>query len=231
MTIVIGADKRHLSRLSLGQTSPLSTDMAAFASVPMVALQRPQCEQQEDFVHYVTYVVLQDIDTGDIFRYRRGKKGGEARLHDNYSIGVGGHVEKSGGADLSAGELVLRTIRQELLEEVQLAVSPEISDVLEKQIAGQLPGAFLIHDASDAVGRVHLGIAVIMPVKKEELGALEEGVLLEPEWVSSKQILSDHYACTHKLENWSVMMGLTADTNSYANFLSRLQITKKESHD
>src|SRR3954454_9273568 len=51
---------------------------------------RPDAEQDPSWKQVIPYVVLRDGDA--IFLMRRTRAGGDERLHDRYSIGIGGHV-------------------------------------------------------------------------------------------------------------------------------------------
>ena len=86
------------------------------------------------------YLVLRDGER--YFLMRRTRAGGDARLHDRWSIGVGGHVDP--GDDGLAGGL-----RREWLEELVASFEPTFT-----------PYALLNDDTTD-VGAVHLGVVVL----------------------------------------------------------------------
>lgn len=114
---------------------------------------RGPAETNEELLQVVPYCLLETADPPAAFVYARSKAGGENRLHDRLSLGVGGHVDRAdgevgpggeqGGADAYAAGL-----RRELLEEVGLDLPKDAA----------VPVAGLIYDRSDAVGRVHLGV-------------------------------------------------------------------------
>ena len=84
----------------------------------------------------IPYLVLRDGP--DYFLMRRTRAGGDSRLHDRWSIGVGGHLNPGDG-DLAGG------LRREWREELVAAFEPEF----------ELIG--LLNDDSTEVGSVHLG--------------------------------------------------------------------------
>lgn len=121
---------------------------------------RSQAERDESWKQVIPYPVLRDRDQW--FLMRRTRSGGDARLHDHYSIGVGGHMNPDdGGLD---GDLE-RALRREWLEELAVEFVPEFHFV------------GLLNDDSTAVGRVHVGAvfeadAAGRPVKIRETDKL-----------------------------------------------------------
>ena len=227
MTIVIGAAKRHLKTIFDNQKGGVSENVKALQNINPVSLMRPECEEMESFVHFITYAILRDPTTKEIFYYQRGKKGGESRLHGDYSVGVGGHVEKLGPID-DITTLVVRTFQQELKEEVSFELSDIELELLIKKVKGEAPGAYLIYDDSNPVGRVHLGIGIIFDITKERLGELEDGTLLNTGWIKPRTMVLEHEAKTVNLENWSMFMCLTIDTMDAAQFVASVQVKKKD---
>ena len=88
----------------------------------------------------IPYLVLRDGER--YFLMRRTKAGADARLHDRYSIGVGGHLNPGDG-DLAGG------LRREWHEELRADFDPEF----------ELIG--LLNDDTTDVGSVHLGAVYV----------------------------------------------------------------------
>lgn len=88
----------------------------------------------------VPYLVLRDGPR--LFLMRRTRAGGDARLHDRYSIGVGGHLNP-GDVDLPTG------LRREWHEELEAGFTPDF----------RLIG--LLNDDTTEVGSVHLGAVYV----------------------------------------------------------------------
>ncbi len=103
------------------------------------AAYRPRREAETDpsWKQLIPYLVLRDGDR--IFLMHRTSAGSDARLHERFTIGIGGHVNP--GDDGIEGAL-----RREWHEEVLAAFDPE------PRLVG------LLNDDSDPVGAVHLGI-------------------------------------------------------------------------
>jgi predicted NUDIX family phosphoesterase len=101
---------------------------------------RAAMEENTAFKQVIPYLVLRDVER--YFLMRRTRAGGDARLHDLWSIGVGGHLNPGDG-DLPGGLL------REWNEEVVADFVPEF----------RLVG--LLNDDTTPVGRVHLGAVYV----------------------------------------------------------------------
>lgn len=100
---------------------------------------RPRAALEVDpaWKQIVPYLVLRDGPR--VFLMQRTRAGGDARLHDRWSIGIGGHVELGDGDHLGG-------LRREWEEEIEADFVPQ----------WQLVG--LLNDDATPVGTVHLGI-------------------------------------------------------------------------
>jgi predicted NUDIX family phosphoesterase len=138
---------------------------------------RAAMEVDPSFKQIIPYLVLRDGER--YFLMRRTKAGGDARLHDRWSIGVGGHVDP-GDAGLAGG------LRREWHEELVAGFEPTFT-----------PYA-LLNDDTTEVGAVHLGVVVLAdaggrPVSVRETDKLS-GAFADPSEVAAGV---DH------LETWS----------------------------
>jgi predicted NUDIX family phosphoesterase len=101
---------------------------------------RPAMEADPEFKQIIPYLVLREGER--YFLMRRTRAGGDARLHDRWSIGVGGHLNP-GDQDVAGG------LVREWTEELVAAFVPEF------RFAG------LLNDDTTPVGQVHLGAVFI----------------------------------------------------------------------
>jgi predicted NUDIX family phosphoesterase len=101
---------------------------------------RPAMEADPGFKQIIPYLVLRDGDR--YFLMRRTRAGGDARLHDRWSIGVGGHLNP-GDEDLDGG------LRREWSEELVADWIPEFRFI------------GLLNDDTTSVGQVHLGAVFV----------------------------------------------------------------------
>jgi predicted NUDIX family phosphoesterase len=99
-------------------------------------------EKDPRFKQVIPYVVILGGTPGTVWAYRRSNKGGEARLHGQWSIGVGGHME---GQDHS----IDMTAYRELEEEFRFVDSPSPSTL--KRVG-------LLYSDATPVDQVHFGV-------------------------------------------------------------------------
>lgn len=139
---------------------------------------RDLCETDERYLQIIPYVSIIN-ENGEYFSYERGSAGQEARLHAKRSIGLGGHIDNPVTTTLD--DLIAVEAARELEEEVGLTVDKET--ILEA-----LKGAILIRETANPVDRVHLGIALEVYAHSSELKKLEEGVIINPLWLSPRMV-------------------------------------------
>lgn len=101
---------------------------------------RSRMEHDPAFKQVIPYLVLRDGPRW--FLMQRTRAGGDVRLHDRWSIGVGGHVNPGDGD-------VLGGLRREWREELSAAFEPEFVPV------------GLLNDDTTPVGEVHLGLVYL----------------------------------------------------------------------
>jgi predicted NUDIX family phosphoesterase len=118
---------------------------------------RADAEVDPSLKQVIPYLVLRDGERW--FLMRRTRAGGDARLHDRWSIGVGGHLNPGDGD-------VLGGLRREWAEELVADFVPEFTPV------------GLLNDDTTEVGAVHLGFVYVAeaagrPVTIRETDKLE----------------------------------------------------------
>lgn len=141
---------------------------------------RHAMELDPAFKQVIPYLVLRD--GARYFLMRRTRAGGDARLHDRWSIGVGGHLNP-GDADVFGG------LRREWREELDAAFEPAFRPIA------------LLNDDTTEVGAVHIGVIVVAdaagrPVRVRETDKLD-GAFVEPAEVR---------AVADRLETWSALV-------------------------
>ena len=141
---------------------------------------RVDAEVDRSLKQVIPYLVLRDGER--YFLMRRTKAGGDARLHDRYSIGVGGHLNPGDG-DLAGG------LRREWREELHADFDPEF----------ELIG--LLNDDSTEVGSVHLGAVYVaesggLPV------AIRETDKLSGQFATPAEVAE----VVDRMETWSALV-------------------------
>jgi predicted NUDIX family phosphoesterase len=142
---------------------------------------RSAMEAHPTWKQVIPYPILRDGPRW--FLMRRTRAGGDERLHDRYSIGVGGHVNPvDGGLD---GDLS-GALEREWTEELDVDFVPTFRFV------------GLLNDDTTSVGQVHLGLvyegdAAGRPVEIRETDKLSGG------FVETGEVA----AVANRLETWS----------------------------
>jgi predicted NUDIX family phosphoesterase len=141
---------------------------------------REAMERDPSFKQVIPYLVLRDGPR--YFLMRRTRAGGDARLHDRYSIGVGGHLNPGDGG-LDGG------LRREWAEELEADFVPGF----------RLVG--LLNDDTTDVGRVHLGVVYAADVVGRRV-AIRETDKLTGDFVQPLDVA----AVAAELETWSLIV-------------------------
>ena len=144
---------------------------------------RPRAEMEQDpaWKQVIPYPILRDGEHW--FLMRRTRAGGDARLHERWSIGVGGHVNPDDGGldgDLSAA------LRREWHEELVADFVPELRFV------------GLLNDDTTPVGQVHLGLVYEGDAAGRSV-AIRETDKLSGSFVVTAEVA----AVVDRLETWS----------------------------
>ena len=156
-------------------------DVISWINKSMIYHDRKKVETDTRFLQPIPYVVLRNKDY--ILTYKRTKNSGEKRLHDFYSIGLGGHIDE--------GETIEEALVRELKEEIEYNVPIEngkLSDTMLTPIG-------LLYDNSTPVSSVHLGIIYLYTVP--ELALITNKELTDASFTHISQIPKLN------LENWS----------------------------
>ncbi|HEY4190419.1 MAG TPA: hypothetical protein VGM28_08370, partial [Candidatus Limnocylindrales bacterium] len=101
---------------------------------------RADAEEDPSLKQVIPYLVLRDGERW--FLMRRTRAGGDARLHDRWTIGVGGHLNP-GDVDVPGG------LRREWAEELVAGFVPEFAPI------------GLLNDDTTPVGSVHVGVVFV----------------------------------------------------------------------
>ena len=143
---------------------------------------RPRAEAEVDpsWKQIIPYLLLRDGER--IFLMRRTRAGGDERLHDLYTIGIGGHVNPD-DADVIGG------LRREWAEEIEADFEPEFQPI------------GVLNDDDNAVGAVHLGLVFNADAAGRPVD-IRERHKLEGAFASIEEVA----AVADKLETWSALL-------------------------
>lgn len=138
---------------------------------------RSTAEDDPGLKQVIPYLVLRDGDSW--FLMRRTKAGVDARLHDRWSIGVGGHLNPGDGD-------VLGGLRREWAEELVADFVPDFAPV------------GLLNDDTTSVGAVHVGFVYVADAAGRPVAIRETEKL-----VGAFATSGDVTAVRDGLETWS----------------------------
>jgi predicted NUDIX family phosphoesterase len=138
---------------------------------------RDAMEHDPSFKQIIPYIVLRDGER--YFLMRRTRAGADARLHDRWSIGVGGHIDP-GDEGLPGG--LLREWHEELEADFEPAFEP----------------LALLNDDTTDVGAVHLGVVFVADARGRPV-AVRERDKLHGSFASAEEVA----AVVDDLETWS----------------------------
>jgi predicted NUDIX family phosphoesterase len=192
-------------------TSPLVTDPTLVAELTRELTKgwqtyftdRGPAETNLAMKQVIPYCVLEQpfVEGPSYFVYQRTPKSGDSRLHDRWSVGVGGHInycDEMAANPETNGEIYTVALARELKEEVGLELLPS-----------ELPSPVgFLYDPSDAIGQVHFGIVHVIHLRptahiRTTDPALAGGFFAMPEVLADK---AAHF------ESWSrhLITGLLA---------------------
>lgn len=149
---------------------------------------RGDMEEDPTFKQLISYCILEN-ENDELLVYERLSGGGEARLHGQSSIGVGGHMNDVKGAE-SINEVLRVNAQRELEEEVGLSESK----------SQNLAYIGFINDDTNEVGEVHLGVVFKIHVNSNDVEAMETDTL-SIKWVDQSKI--EDY---DEFETWSALI-------------------------
>jgi len=145
-------------------------------------LSRPQMEQNFNYKQIIPYLVFKYQDK--FFLMQRGGQASESRLRSKFSLGIGGHIRE----DDMQGSSIFDWARREFAEEV------DYQGKLEVTMLG------VLNDDSNDVGRVHLGLVMLLVGDSDQIAVkseLKSGELLTVEECGLFEL---------KMENWSKLV-------------------------
>jgi predicted NUDIX family phosphoesterase len=171
------------------------------ASAEGFFVERPRAERTPAWKQIIPYGVVVCDDR--ILIVKRLAQGGESRLHDKLSIGIGGHINpvdddsSEGQAPAEGTNLFSAAALRELEEEL----------TIEGTYTTRSIG--VLNDDSNPVGAVHLGLVLVVQVR----GTVEirETDVLAGEWASREE-LKARLAAGANFETWSRLLVEQIDT-------------------
>jgi len=163
-------------------TQQIVANMASGYSV----MRRGDAEDNPEYKQPIPYCVIKQ--GGKVFGYKRLSGGGETRLHNQISLGVGGHTNDIKGLDFYG--IISENLKRELDEELHIN-----QDKITLHTIG------LINDDENEVGRVHIGMLVVAELDEGETVSVKETDQLEGVWFTVDKLKQPEVF--ESLETWS----------------------------
>ena len=149
-------------------------------------LKRGELEEDPSFKQIIPYAIISNKNSFYLFRRTSGQT--EKRLHNKFSLGVGGHMNPDNSVE-SKEQYLIEELKRELYEEVKLLNDCLIEDI---EFIG------FINDDTIPVGSVHIGLLYNIHVSNKEV-YINETDKMTADWID-KSNLAEFY---DGMETWS----------------------------
>ena len=149
-------------------------------------LRRSELEEDPSFKQIIPYAIISNKDSFYLFRRTSGQT--EKRLHNKFSLGVGGHMNPNNFME-PKDQYLTDELKRELFEEVKLLNGCFLEDI---EFIG------FINDDTIPVGRVHIGLLYNIHVSNKEV-YINETDKMTADWIE-KSGLAEFYG---EMETWS----------------------------
>ena len=147
---------------------------------------RSELEEDPSFKQIIPYAIISNKESFCLFK--RTSKQTEKRLHNKFSLGVGGHMNP-GNSEGAKEQYLINELERELFEEVKLLNGCLIEDI---EFIG------FINDDTISVGRVHIGLLYNIHVSNKDV-VINEPDKMTADWID-KPDLAEFY---EGMETWT----------------------------
>lgn len=117
---------------------------------------RSEMEEDENFQQLIPYIAIKK--GRQLFTYQRSNTGGEHRLYDKLTLGLGGHIDEP--------DDIISTVKKEIYEEIGLIVKEKDLNFIG-----------IINTNKSSVDKVHIGIAIVIEIFDDEADLFTRGEL------------------------------------------------------
>jgi predicted NUDIX family phosphoesterase len=147
---------------------------------------RNDLEEDPAFKQIIPYAIISNKES--FYLFKRTSRQTEKRLHNKFSLGVGGHMNPENSMG-SKEQYLIDELKREFYEEVRLLNGCLIEDI---EFIG------FINDDTIPVGRVHIGLLYNIHVSNKEV-YINETDKMTADW-TDKSNLAEFY---EGMETWS----------------------------
>jgi len=149
-------------------------------------LRRSELEEDPTFKQIIPYAIISNMES--FYLFKRTSTQTEKRLHNKFSLGVGGHMNPNNSVE-SKEQYLIDELKRELYEEVRLLNGCSIEDI---EFIG------FINDDTISVGSVHIGLLYNIHVSNKEV-YINETDKMTADWID-KPNLAEFY---EGMETWT----------------------------
>ena len=149
-------------------------------------VRRSELEEDPSFKQIIPYAIISNNESFYLFRRTSGQT--EKRLHNKFSLGVGGHMNPDHSMEPKE-QFIIDELKRELDEEVKLLNGCLIEDI---EFIG------FINDDTIPVGSVHIGLLYNIHVSNKEV-YINETDKMTADWIE-KSNLAEFYGV---METWT----------------------------
>jgi predicted NUDIX family phosphoesterase len=157
---------------------------------------RSELEEDPSFKQIISYAIITNNEperngvrqNQSFYLFKRTSGQTEKRLHNKFTLGVGGHMNPNGAKELKE-QYLIDELKRELFEEVRLLNGCFIEDI---EFIG------FINDDTIPVGRVHIGLLYNIRVSNKEV-FIKETDKMTAEWIDKP----DLYEFYEVMETWT----------------------------
>ena len=147
---------------------------------------RSELEEDPSFKQIIPYAIISNKESFCLFK--RTSRQTEKRLHNKFSLGVGGHMNPANSNE-SKEQYLINELKRELFEEVKLLNGCLIEDI---EFIG------FINDDTISVGSVHIGLLYNIQVSNKDV-VINETDKMTADWID-KPDLAEFY---EGMEMWT----------------------------
>ena len=151
-------------------------------------IDRPQAENNPLLKQIIPYLVITYGD--EVFLLQRYATQTESRLHNKYSIGVGGHINPVKKSRNVPHDIIEQALKRELNEELL------IKNIGQPELIGY------INDDANDVGSVHFGMIHRLAVRNKADVEVAEKDLMSGRFIT----MSDLESYYDQMETWSQIL-------------------------
>jgi len=159
-------------------------------------LRRSELEEDPSFKQIISYAIISNKEpercgvrqSQSYYLFRRTSEQTEKRLHNKFSLGVGGHMNPDDSME-SKEQYLINELKRELFEEVRLLNGCFIEDI---EFIG------FINDDTIAVGNVHIGLLYNIHVSNKEV-YVNETDKMTADWIAKPNLAAFYEG----METWT----------------------------